>query len=79
MFHRYARVLLSERLLVRVLKLNFEGASKGNPGPSGYGCVMRDSNSKVICAMCSPLGTCNAIKVEVMTLLMGLRFKRLKT
>lgn len=25
------------------LKLNFDGASKGNPGPSGIGCVVRDN------------------------------------
>lgn len=28
------------------LKLNFDGASKGNPGSSGFGCVVRDGNGK---------------------------------
>lgn len=27
------------------LKLNFDGASKGNPRPAGFGCVIRDHSS----------------------------------
>lgn len=56
-----------------VLKLNFDGASKGNLSPSGYGCVVRDISNNTICVMCeAPLGICNSIKPEVMALLMGL-------
>lgn len=30
-----------------ILKINFDGASFGNPGPAGYGCIMRDSQGVV--------------------------------
>lgn len=29
-------------------KINFDGASKGNTGPSGIGCVARDSNGGIL-------------------------------
>lgn len=57
----------------RCLKLNFDGASKGNPGPVGFGCVLRDHSSKVIRAIFGPLGVCDSSSVEAMSLLMGLR------
>jgi hypothetical protein len=28
-------------------KLNFDGASKGNPGPTGFGAVIRDNTGKI--------------------------------
>lgn len=44
----------------------------------GFGCVLRDHSSKVIRAIYDPLGVCDFISVEVMSLLMGLReLKRL--
>lgn len=55
------------------LKLSFYGASKGNPRPTGFSCVVRDSNGVVIQAYAGPLGSCNALKVEIMGLLMGIR------
>lgn len=33
------------------LKLNFDGASKGNPGPAGFGYVLRNHSDKVIRAV----------------------------
>lgn len=54
-------------------KLNFDGASKGNPGKAGFGCVIRDHDHNVIQVACRPLRICNAIKTEAMSLLMGLR------
>lgn len=56
-----------------VFKLNFDGSSKGNPVPGGFGCVVRDSRSNVVRAFCGALGGCNLIKAEAMALLMGLR------
>lgn len=29
--------------------LEFDGASKGNPGPAGAGAVLRDQNGNVVC------------------------------
>ena len=37
-------------------KANFDGASKGNPGPSGCGGVIRNSFGEGIAAFASPLG-----------------------
>ena len=30
------------------IKLNFDGASKGNPGPAGYGVVLRNSGGEIL-------------------------------
>ena len=38
-------------------KANFDGASKGNPGPSGCGGVIRNSFGEGIATFASPLGT----------------------
>lgn len=38
-------------------KANFDGASKGNPGPSGCGGVIRNSSGEGIATFASPLGT----------------------
>ena len=36
-------------------KLNFDGASKGNPGPSGFGACIRNSFGEVVALTISPL------------------------
>ena len=56
-----------------LLKLNFDGSSLGNPGPGGFGCVIRDHNGLVLRYVAGPLGSCNSTKAEVMGLHMGLR------
>lgn len=58
------------------LKLNFDEASKGNPGQAGFWCVIHNHNSNVIRVICGPLGVCDAIKAEAVNLLMGLREMR---
>lgn len=50
------------------IKLNFDGASKGNPGTTGFSCVLRDHSSKVICALYGPLGVCDSSSTKVMDL-----------
>lgn len=55
------------------LKLNFDGASKGNPGPVGYGCVIRDPNGIVRKALCGPLTQCDSTKAETQSMLIGLK------
>lgn len=37
------------------LKLNFDGASRGNPGPSGIGYVIRDHSGSIIWKMAKPI------------------------
>lgn len=55
------------------LKLNFDGASKGNPGLGGFGCVIQNSCGHVVRVICGPLEECDSIKAETLGLLMGLR------
>lgn len=59
--------------LVGTLKLNFDGASKGNPGPVGFGCVIQDHDHNIIRALRGPLKICDAITAKTTSLLMGLR------
>jgi probable phosphoglycerate mutase len=30
------------------IKINFDGAAKGNPGPAGWGAAIRDSDGKLL-------------------------------
>lgn len=55
------------------LKLNFDGASEGNPRPAGFACMVRDHNGGILCVLCGPFGVCNSTETEVLSLLMGLR------
>lgn len=54
-------------------KLNFNCSSKGNSGPSGFGCVIRNSHGDIIKFIASPISFANSTKVEVMGLFWGLR------
>lgn len=53
--------------------MNFDGASKGNPGLAGFGCIIRNNLADIIRAYCGPLGNCDSIKAEALALLLGLR------
>lgn len=55
------------------LKLNFDGSSMGNPGLSGFGCVIWDSKGEVVRIVAGPIGFADSTKAEVMNLLMGLK------
>ena len=50
---------------MRYWKLNFDGASRGNPGNSGLGACIRDSHGTVVVVITSPLpiGTNNMAEV----------------
>ena len=52
--------------LARVFKLNFDGASRGNSGPPGYGGVCRYANGKVLAIYLGAIGsdTNNSTKLE---------------
>lgn len=56
-----------------ILKLNFDGASKGNPRPMGFWCILRDHNGSIWKVVCGSLDICNSIRAETMSLLFGLR------
>ncbi|KAJ8430823.1 hypothetical protein Cgig2_034150 [Carnegiea gigantea] len=67
------------------IKLNIDGASKGNPGPSGGGGIFRDHYGNWIKAFACNFGWCTSVKAEVLALLKGLRvawdmgYKKLET
>ena len=57
---------------VEYWKLNFDGASRGNPGNSGLGVCIRDSHGTVEALTTSPLPIGTNNMVEVQDLLAGL-------
>lgn len=54
-------------------QIDFDGASFGNPGLAGYGCVMHDSQGHIMLSKGVPIGIINANHVELIGLLEGLR------
>lgn len=54
------------------VKINFDGASKGNPGPSGYGAVIRNSKGKILAMTAGHLGETTNNVAELTGLLQGL-------
>lgn len=56
------------------LKLNTDGASKGNPGASGGGGVIRDHKGSVIFAFLHYYGVHHSLIAEMRALLDGLRY-----
>ncbi|GLJ48133.1 hypothetical protein SUGI_1016350 [Cryptomeria japonica] len=55
-------------------KMNFDGASKGNPGLSGYGAVIRDEKGSFIGAICGQAGVVSNNIVEIIALEEGLKW-----
>jgi hypothetical protein len=55
------------------IKINFDGASKGNPGPAGYGATLRNSRGEILCLVVGYLGETTNNAVELMGLLQGLQ------
>lgn len=46
------------------IKLNSDGASKGNPGPAGGGCILRDHTGNMVYALSNFYGLCLTIPME---------------
>lgn len=55
------------------IKINFDGAAKGNAGPSGCGSVLRDNYGNFIAAIALPLGSQNNHMAEVAGALYGIQ------
>jgi ribonuclease HI len=54
------------------VKLNFDGASKGNLGPVGYGVVFRDDNGIILHILVGSLGNDTNNVVELWDLIKGI-------
>lgn len=55
------------------IKINFEGASKGNSGLAGYGATLRNSNGEILCLVAGYLGETTNNAAELTGLLQGLQ------
>ena len=55
-----------------VLKFNVDGASRGKPGPTGIGGVLRNNKGEVL-LMFSKHGVCDSNEAEVLAVLEGIR------
>jgi ribonuclease HI len=57
------------------LVINIDGASRGNPGPSGIGVVIRDaSDGQVICDLSEPHGEMTNNAIEYIALIRALEY-----
>ena len=55
------------------IKINIDGASKGDPGQSGYGCVARDHKGNIVASLYGPVGFSTALEAEMVALFMAVR------
>ncbi|XP_059076603.1 uncharacterized protein LOC131875903 [Cryptomeria japonica] len=53
-------------------KLNFDGASKGNPGESGIGAIIRDEQGNILQGLFGGIGVATNNEVEICALEAGL-------
>eukprot|EP00253_Pinus_taeda_P019464 PITA_19464 len=58
------------------LKLNFDGASRGNPGIAGIGGAIRNQDGDIIHIYCRALGECTNNEAEFVALEKGLKILR---
>ncbi|KAJ3693121.1 hypothetical protein LUZ60_012216 [Juncus effusus] len=54
--------------------IEFDGASKGNPGKAGAGAILRTEEGKVIAKLCEGLGKTTNNVAEYKSLLLGLKY-----
>ncbi|CAM8885769.1 unnamed protein product [Rhodiola kirilowii] len=54
-------------------KLEFDGGSKGNPGPAGAGAILRADDGSVICSLREGLGTATNNVAEYRAFILGLK------
>jgi hypothetical protein len=53
------------------IKVNFDRACKGNPGPAGFGATLRNSDGQILCLVAGFIGENTNNVVELMGLLRG--------
>ncbi|KAL4558033.1 hypothetical protein LXL04_036229 [Taraxacum kok-saghyz] len=58
------------------LKLNTDGSSLGNPGPSSYGGIIRDDGGAWVCGYVGNIGWDSTLGAELSGISMGLRLIR---
>ena len=58
---------------IDLIKINFDLASKGNPGPAGYGDTLRNSNGDILCLVAGYLVETRNNAAELTGLLRGLQ------
>lgn len=58
------------------MKLNFDGASHGNPGQAGIGCIVHNWEGKELATLASPVGINTNNWAELMALVEGLHLCR---
>ena len=54
--------------------MNSDGCSRGNPGLSGGGGLVRDSHENFVFGYSEPLGTMTSLQVELCELLLGVQY-----
>ncbi|KDP33942.1 hypothetical protein JCGZ_07513 [Jatropha curcas] len=54
--------------------LEFDGASRGNPGPAGAGALLRTTDGSVICRLREGLGTVTCNVAEYRAVILGLKY-----
>lgn len=58
------------------VKLNFDGSSIGNPGPSGIGGVFRDNEGKIMALFSGPIGVGDSLRAEILALHQGVKLAK---
>ncbi|XP_028801947.1 uncharacterized protein LOC114757120 [Neltuma alba] len=59
---------------LRVCILEFDGASKGNPGKAGAGAILRSSDGSLICRLREGVGVATNNAAEYRALILGMKF-----
>lgn len=56
-----------------VLKFNVDGATRGKPGPTAIGGILRNNNGEVLFRFSKNVGVCDSNEAEVLAILEALR------
>ncbi|XP_074572721.1 LOW QUALITY PROTEIN: uncharacterized protein LOC141829202 [Curcuma longa] len=65
-------VIRWQKPMMGTFKLNSDGCSRGNPGLSSYGCIIRDHAGQVIKAMHGVIGVGSNVRAELFAIWKGL-------
>ncbi|XP_077228667.1 uncharacterized protein LOC143861667 [Tasmannia lanceolata] len=59
--------------MLGMLKINFDGACFGNPGPAGVGGLCCDEFGEILWAFSGPIGVCDSSEAEVKAAYFGIK------